>query len=78
MSAEWYRGCQLAEEASEARTVFKGTLLAHDPAIRPCSVRAGERCWSRGRDSEMLAVITGGAKQVKDHFALSLRNLTVK
>lgn len=52
MSAEWHRGCQLAEIASEARTVFKETLLAHDTAI-------SQRGCRRGCDSEVFAVING-------------------
>lgn len=72
MSAEWHRGCQLAERASEARTVFKETLLAHDTAIRLCGARAGER--EREREAGAAAVIQRRSQssdgRVKDHITL--------
>lgn len=36
------RDSQLAEKASEARTVFKGTLIVHDTAIRLCGIMTRE------------------------------------
>lgn len=66
MSAAWHRGCQLAEKTSEARTVFKETLLAHDTAIR-----ALQRQGYCSRDSEMFAVISGKISLTQDGLKIT-------